>query len=100
MTRAATLISTLLVAAPLTLACGTNEAPAPVSTAASDIEASPSAAGPSAAGPAAKDGVPKIASDAAVHDFGAIKPSDSIEHVFEIRNAGTADLEIERVQRT
>ncbi|MEX1368871.1 MAG: hypothetical protein AB1Z98_37435 [Nannocystaceae bacterium] len=100
MTRAATLISTLLVAAPVALACGTNEAPTPASTAASAIEASPSAASPSEAIPTAEDGVPKIVSDAAVHDFGAIKPSDSIEHVFEIRNAGTANLEIERVQRT
>lgn len=45
-------------------------------------------------------GVPKIAADEAVFNFGAIKPTDKIEHVFKIKNAGTADLKIERVQKT
>ncbi|WP_181197836.1 DUF1573 domain-containing protein [Enhygromyxa salina] len=45
-------------------------------------------------------GAPKIASDEAVYEFGAIKATDSIEHIFKIKNEGTADLHIERVQRT
>lgn len=48
----------------------------------------------------AETGVPKIAADEAVFEFGAIKPTGKIEHVFKIRNAGTADLKIERVQKT
>lgn len=45
-------------------------------------------------------GVPKIAADEAVFDFGAINPTGKVEHVFKIKNAGTADLKIERVQKT
>lgn len=45
-------------------------------------------------------GVPKIAADEAVFDFGAINPTSKVEHVFKIKNAGTADLKIERVQKT
>lgn len=45
-------------------------------------------------------GAPKIAAAEPVFDFGAIKPTDKVEHVFKIHNAGTADLKIERVQRT
>lgn len=45
-------------------------------------------------------GVPKIAADEPVFNFGAIKPTDKIDHVFKIKNAGTADLKIERVQKT
>ena len=48
----------------------------------------------------AQQGAPKIASDAAVYEFGAIKATDSIEHIFKIKNEGDADLHIERVQRT
>ncbi|MCA9653173.1 MAG: DUF1573 domain-containing protein [Myxococcales bacterium] len=99
MTRAATLISALLV--PLALACGANEAPAPTKVAGPPEAAPPEpAAEASAPGPVAADGVPKITSDAPVHEFGGIKPTDSVDHVFKIRNAGTADLKIERVQRT
>lgn len=56
--------------------------------------------GASEPGAVVRDGVPKITSDTAVHDFGAIKPTDTVEHVFGIRNAGSADLKIERVQPT
>ena len=45
-------------------------------------------------------GAPTIASTEAVFDFGAIKATDVVEHVFVIRNEGTDDLKIERVQRT
>lgn len=101
MTRAAKLIPALLVPATLSLAlaCG-GEAPAPTKVEVSQDPAEvsePQASEPQAV---AKVGVPKITSDAAVHEFGAIKATDSIEHVFTIRNAGTADLKIERVQRT
>jgi hypothetical protein len=48
----------------------------------------------------AQTGAPKIAADEPVFEFGSIKPTDKVEHVFKIRNAGTADLKIERVQRT
>jgi hypothetical protein len=90
MARAAKLIPALLVVVPLAIACGTNEAPPPSKVVASNDE-------PDTVVP---DGVPRITSVAAVHDFGAIKPTDSVEHVFGIRNAGSADLVIERVERT
>jgi hypothetical protein len=47
-----------------------------------------------------QDGVPKIVAENATHDFGGIKASDTVEHVFTVRNEGTADLKIDRVQRT
>lgn len=56
------------------------------------------AAEPAAAEP--EPTAPKIASDQPVFEFGPIKPTDTVEHVFKIKNAGTADLKIERVQRT
>lgn len=95
MARAAKLIPVLLVVVPLAFACGTHESPPPSKVVASDHE--PGASEP---GPVARDGVPRITSDAAVHDFGAIEPTDSVEHVFGIRNVGSADLKIERVQPT
>jgi hypothetical protein len=58
------------------------------------------AAEPSAEAAEAQTGAPKIAADEPVFEFGSIKPTDKVEHVFKIRNAGTADLKIERVQRT
>jgi len=100
MARAAKLIPALLLVVPLAIACGTNESPPPSKIVVSD-EPAPSEPAPSE--PAASEpntGVPRITSDAAVHDFGAITPTDSVEHVFGIRNAGTADLKIERVQPT
>jgi hypothetical protein len=45
-------------------------------------------------------GAPKITADEAVYDFGAIKATDTVEHVFKIRNAGDAELKVERVQKT
>lgn len=85
MARAPKLIPVLLVVVPLAIACGTHESPPPAKVVVSDE---------------VPDGVPKITSDAAVHDFGGIKATDSVEHVFGIRNAGSADLKIERVQPT
>ena len=98
MARASKLISALLVSVSLAIACGTHEPPPPSKVVVSADEAA--ASEPAASAPVVPDGVPKITSDAAVHDFGAIKATDSVEHVFEVRNAGTADLEIERVQPT
>jgi hypothetical protein len=89
MTTAAKLSSALLFAAALMLACGGDQPPAPTEI----IEAPPAAA-------IAKDGAPQITADEAVYDFGAIKATDSVEHVFKIRNAGDADLKVERVQKT
>jgi hypothetical protein len=43
-------------------------------------------------------GAPVIASDAAVFDFGEVKPTAVVEHVFTIRNEGDADLHIDRVE--
>ena len=100
MTRASTLVPMLLVAAGLVLACGADPSPAPTKVEPPKQDAGAPVAETPGAAEAAKDGVPTIASDAATFDFGAIKPKDSVEHVFAIRNAGTADLKIERVQRT
>lgn len=68
----------------------------------------PADAGPAEAEPASEPavaaepdaGVPKIASDEPIFNFGAIKPTDKVEHVFKIKNAGTGDLKIDRVQKT
>ena len=50
--------------------------------------------------PEAPAGVPKIAAASAIHDFGAVKAKDSVEHVFTITNQGTADLHIKGVKKT
>lgn len=93
----ASLCSALLVAA-LTSACGDNSPPAPtkISTQRAEREAGPLSA-PAASNPS---GVPKITADEAVHDFGSITATATAEHVFAIRNAGDADLKIQRVQKT
>ena len=90
MTSAAKPSSALLVAVALTLACRGDQpgAPAEIDSAAAENAA------------VVKDGAPKIAADEPVFEFGAIKPTDSVEHVFKIRNAGDADLKVERVQKT
>ncbi len=95
MTCLAKLRPALSIAATFVLACSANEPPAPTKVATPEI-----AAGPSEADPAEPDGVPKIASDGAVFEFGAIKATDSVKHVFTLRNIGTADLKIERVHKT
>ena len=90
--------SALLVAAVLTLACGADPAPTPTK-----VDAPPAEKGPEAVakeGPEVEAGGPRLAADEAVHDFGGIKPTDTAEHVFTIRNAGDADLKIDRVQKT
>jgi hypothetical protein len=96
MNPAAKLSSVLLLAAALPLACGGEPPPAPTKVAATPAE--DPAAPPEAE--VAKTDAPKITSDEPVHDFGAIKPTDTAEHVFTIRNVGGADLKIERVEKT
>jgi hypothetical protein len=88
---AAALLSWLLVA------CGTKSAPAAVPEGSANEDRTEAVA---QEGPRARAGTPKIAADQPSHDFGAVKATDSLEHVFQIENVGTADLKIERVQRT
>jgi hypothetical protein len=85
----AKLSSALLLATTLTLACG-GQASAPT-------EVVPA---PDDAAAIVKDAAPRIAADEAVFDFGAIKVTDTVEHVFKLRNIGNADLKVERVQKT
>ena len=96
MNAAAKLFSTLFVTGALALACGADQPPEPTKVSASP--AGEAAASTDSALPQA--GTPRIAADEPVHDFGAIKATEAAEHVFKIRNAGDADLKIERVQRT
>jgi hypothetical protein len=91
MNPAAKFSSALLIAAVVPLACGGDQPGAPTRIAAAPVED---------ADVVAKGGAPKITADEAVYEFGAIKATDSVEHVFEIRNVGDADLKIERVQKT
>ncbi|PRQ04983.1 DUF1573 domain-containing protein [Enhygromyxa salina] len=88
-----------LVTSLMLLACGT-QSPAPAPAAQAEVQANADASTDTDTGAAEQQGAPKIASDEATYDFGAIKPVDSIEHVFKIKNEGTADLHIERVQKT
>jgi len=90
MTSAAKHSSALLVAVALALACGGDKPGTPA-------EIDPAAAESAAV---AKDGAPRITADEPVFEFGAIEPTDSVEHVFKIRNVGDADLKVERVQKT
>lgn len=91
--RLSSLLS-LALASSLTLAgC---DAPAPA-------DAPTKAAEPVAEAPAeepGQTGAPKITADAATFEFGTIRPGQSVEHVFTVRNTGDADLHIERVQKT
>jgi predicted small lipoprotein YifL len=80
-------------------ACGTKEPPLEVqeeAVAQAQLEAETGAS----AEVEAEVGIPRIAADEPVHDFGAIKATDSVEHVFKVKNVGTGDLKLERVQRT
>lgn len=92
MTDPIKLSSALLVLATLALACGRDQPAAPA-----EIAAAPADTG---AATSTKNGAPRIAADEAVFDFGAIATTDSVEHVFKIRNVGDADLKVDRVQKT
>jgi hypothetical protein len=86
----------LSVLATTTLVVGAcNSAPTPT-----PAEAEPASEPAVAAEAEPEAGVPKIAADEATFNFGAIKPTEKIDHVFKIKNVGTADLKIERVQKT
>lgn len=39
-----------------------------------------------------QSGVPKIVAADAAYDFGKVKSGEDVEHVWKIRNEGTADL--------
>ena len=102
MTHAVELCCALIVAV-VTLACGA-DAPTPTKvTGAAEPEGADAVAEQEAVagdGVVAADGGPRITADEAVHDFGAIKGTDTVEHVFKIRNTGSADLVIDHVQKT
>jgi hypothetical protein len=89
-TPAAEPSSALLIAVALALACRADQPGAPT-------EVDPS---PAESAVIAKAGAPKITADEAVYEFGAIEATDSVEHVFKLRNVGDADLKVERVQKT
>ena len=42
------------------------------------------------------EAAPKISSAEPLFDFGEVKQGEKVEHVFQIRNTGTADLVINR----
>jgi len=50
--------------------------------------------------PDAAERVPVIASDEATFNFGDATPGKPITHVFKLVNRGSADLHIEKVERT
>ena len=81
----------------LTILGGCNSA-APAPTPSADEPAGETAVAATAEPEA--EGAPQITADEPVFDFGSIKPTERVDHVFKIRNIGTADLKIERVQRT
>jgi hypothetical protein len=54
------------------------------------------AAGKAAAG--AEKGAPKILAEQSAYDFGKVKQGATVEHTFKIRNAGNADLKIEKAR--
>jgi hypothetical protein len=54
----------------------------------------------SAARVASGDPAPRAVVDAPVHDFGAVEQGAAVEHVFRVRNAGTAPLRVDHVKGT
>jgi len=52
---------------------------------------------PAAVKPAAT-GSPKIVAVESAFDFGKVKQGDEVTHVFKIRNAGTAELKIDKAR--
>ena len=47
---------------------------------------------------AKKAGAPKIVAVEATFDFGKVKQGDPVEHVFKIKNTGTAELKIDKAR--
>lgn len=93
------LASSALCLSLLALACSTfalacsSDAPPSSETGAAAAEPAAPTATPSVEGP-------KITCADAVHEFGAVGPNTSVEHVFTIKNEGSEDLKIERIQKT
>jgi hypothetical protein len=54
--------------------------------------------GTSAAAKPAATGSPKIVAVESAFDFGKVKQGDEVTHVFKIRNAGTAELKIDKAR--
>lgn len=50
------------------------------------------------AGEAKADRAPKIVAVEGEHDFGKVKQGKAVEHVFKLKNEGTADLKIEKAR--
>jgi len=46
----------------------------------------------------AETGNPKIVAVESAFDFGKVKQGEEVTHVFKIRNAGTAELKIEKAR--
>lgn len=46
----------------------------------------------------AAGGAPKIVAVEATFDFGKVKQSQEVEHVFKVRNEGSAELRIEQAK--
>jgi hypothetical protein len=53
---------------------------------------------PSATASSQAKGAPKIVAVDPVFEFGKVKLGDSVEHVFKVKNTGTAALEITRAK--
>ena len=50
------------------------------------------------AGEVKADSAPKIVAVEADYNFGKVKQGKSVEHVFKLKNTGTADLKIEKAR--
>jgi hypothetical protein len=53
---------------------------------------------PAADAKPAGTGSPKIVAAESAFDFGKVKQGEEVSHVFKIRNAGTAELKIEKAR--
>lgn len=91
-------LAALLSFAVLTLGC--NVTPSSPGSAEQQSEPGHSEQGEPGSNSEAAEAVPVIASDEPVFDFGTVSPTGSVTHVFKLVNRGSADLHIERVERT
>jgi hypothetical protein len=53
-----------------------------------------------ACGAFADDGAPKVSIAAPVHDFGTVERGVAVDHVFRLKNVGTAPLRVDHVKGT
>src|SRR5215468_4062852 len=49
---------------------------------------------------AAADDAPRVVANEPVHDFGTVEQGTPVEHVFRLRNAGSAALQVDHVKST